>query len=53
MRYICRNCGWMYNEAKGFPEADIEPETHWNDLPDDFECPNCWADKEKFRKVEE
>ena len=53
MKYICKICGWIYVEAEGCPDADIEPETQWEDIPDDFECPNCWADKSKFQKVEE
>lgn len=53
MRYVCRCCGWVYDEDKGEFACDIEPETQWKCIPDDFECPNCWADKEKFRKVEE
>ena len=47
MKYICRLCGWLYNEEKGFPEAK------WEELPAEFECPNCWAAKEKFLRVEE
>ena len=51
MKYICRHCGWIYDESKGLPEADIEPETPWDEIPDDFECPLCWAGKEKFIAV--
>ena len=53
MKYICKHCGWIYDESKGLPEADIEPETPWGDIPDDFECPLCWGNKDIFRKVEE
>ena len=53
MKYICKHCGWIYDESKGLPETDIEPETPWDDIPDDFECPPCWGNKDIFRKVEE
>ena len=53
MKYICKLCGWIYDESKGSPEVDIEPETPWDEAPDDFECPICWDSKENFRAVEE
>ena len=48
MIYICDVCGWEYDEDEGFPELEIEPETSFEDLPDDFECPHCAAGKENF-----
>lgn len=53
MMYICKLCGWSYDERKGLLEADIEPETPWDEIPDDFECPACWGSKEHFRAAEE
>lgn len=50
MRYICLLCGCVYDEKEGDPEGGIEPGTLWEDLPDDFECPDCGATKEDFEK---
>jgi len=40
-QYICLDCGWTYDEEKGFPEQGIPPGTKWETLPDDFKCPEC------------
>jgi len=40
-QYICLDCGWIYDEAKGFPERGIAPGTTWESLPDDFKCGEC------------
>ena len=53
MKYICKHCGWIYDECNGWSEADIESDTLWEDIPEDFECPVCWGSKDSFRKAEE
>lgn len=53
MKYICKDCGWIYNESRGSDELDIAPGTKFEDIPDDFECPFCFGDKSKFTKYEE
>ena len=40
-KYICDVCDWVYDPEKGLPEEGIEPGTPFDDLPDDFECPEC------------
>lgn len=52
MRYLCEPCGWIYNEQTGDPENGIAPGTKWEDLPDDFICPLCGADKDLFSQVQ-
>jgi len=51
-RYVCDVCGWIYDPAEGLPEQDIEPGTPFEDLPDDFECPECAVGKEDFSPEE-
>lgn len=51
-KYVCTLCGYVYDEAEGCPEADIDPETLWDDVPDDFVCPVCGASKEDFELEE-
>lgn len=48
MKYVCDLCGWEYDEEVGFPEENILPGTAFADLPDDFVCPLCGADKSQF-----
>ena len=50
MVYVCNVCGWVYDEAQGAPEANIEPGTKWEDLPEDFECPLCGVTKDDFHE---
>ena len=40
-KYVCALCGYVYDEAKGIPEQGIAPGTKWEDLPDDWSCPDC------------
>ena len=39
MKYVCSVCGWEYDEATGSPEHGIAPGTKFEDLPEDFVCP--------------
>ena len=50
MKYVCQICGYVYDEAKGDPDNGIAPGTKWEDLPDDFVCPLCGADKDVFEE---
>jgi flavorubredoxin/rubredoxin len=47
-KYACDLCGWVYDEAVGLPEKGIAPGTKFEDLPKDFECALCCAEKERF-----
>jgi rubredoxin len=40
-RYRCSDCGWIYDESKGYPPKGIKPGTKWEDLPEDFKCAEC------------
>jgi glutamate synthase domain-containing protein 2/rubredoxin len=45
MKYECSVCGYVYDEA-----AEGTP---WNELPEDWECPICSADRSFFKAHEE
>ena len=45
-------CGYIYDEAEGVPDQGIEPGTVWNDVPDDWICPECGTPKSDFEMVE-
>ena len=51
-KYMCVICGFVYDEAKGWPEDGIAPGTRWADVPVNWSCPECGARKEDFEMVE-
>jgi len=50
-RYVCTICGHVYDPEKGEPRLDLHPGTAFPDLPDNWQCPVCFADKREFVKV--
>jgi rubredoxin len=48
----CLACGYIYDEAEGWPEDGIAPGTRWEDIPAGWCCPECGARKEDFEMVE-
>jgi rubredoxin len=51
-KYECVICGFVYDEAIGLPEEGIAAGTCWEDIPDDWECPECGVRKADFDMVE-
>lgn len=49
-KYICKICGWIYDEAQGDPDNGIAPGTKFEDLPADYICPMCGAGKDEFEE---
>lgn len=47
-KWVCVVCGYQYDEEMGDPDHGIEPGTAWEDVPDDWECPECNAAKADF-----
>jgi rubredoxin len=47
-KYVCSVCGYIYDEAKGDPDNGVAPGTKWEDLPEDWVCPQCGAPKSEF-----
>jgi len=52
-RWECIVCGWVYDEAKGWPDEGIPPGTRWEDVPADFLCPDCGVGKEDFELIDD
>ena len=46
----CTVCGYVYDPAVGDPDSGIEPGTSFDDLPDDWVCPECGVDKTYFEE---
>ncbi len=49
-KYMCILCGFMYDEAEG--HEDIPAGTKWEDVPEDWVCPDCGAMKSEFEMME-
>ena len=50
-KYECIACGYIYDPEIGDPTADIAPGTAFEDLPDDWVCPDCGVGKDQFEKI--
>ena len=48
MRYICTCCGYVYDPVKGDEMNKILPGVEFEDLPDSWVCPLCYAECDKF-----
>ena len=51
-KYQCIVCGWIYDEAEGWPQDGIAAGTKWEDIPDDWTFPDCGVSKADFEMVE-
>lgn len=47
-KYKCIVCGYIYDPVMGDPDNNIEPGTLFEDIPEDWVCPICGADKSQF-----
>ncbi len=51
-KYRCIICGYVYTPEKGDPENKINPGTPFKELPNDWVCPICGAEKKQFEPME-
>ena len=47
MKYVCV-CGYVYDPAVGDPENGVAPGTPWEEVPEDWVCPDCGLGKDSF-----
>ena len=50
-KYICTKCNWIYDPIVGDTKGNVAPGTPFENLPDDWVCPQGGAAKDKFRKL--
>ncbi len=50
-KWECTACGYVYDPERGDPENGIDPGTKFEDLSDDWVCPQCGVSKEFFQKM--
>jgi flavin reductase (DIM6/NTAB) family NADH-FMN oxidoreductase RutF/rubredoxin len=51
-KYKCKICGYIYDPAVGDPDGGIKPGTAFKDIPENWTCPVCGAQKSEFEKIE-
>ncbi|RAU20929.1 rubredoxin [Paramagnetospirillum kuznetsovii] len=51
-KYVCVVCGFVYDPAIGMPEDGISAGTAFEDIPDDWCCPDCGVSKSDFEVQE-
>ena len=50
--YQCPDCDYVYDKDTGDAHEGYPPGTAFNDLPEDFACPDCIVcEKPDFRKI--
>lgn len=42
-------CGYIYDPAVGDADGGIDPGVEFENLPDEWVCPLCGADKSEFK----
>ncbi len=52
-KYRCIVCGYVYDPAKGDSEGRIPPGTAFENIPDDWVCPDCGATKADFEPIDD
>jgi rubredoxin len=50
--YRCPVCAYVYDEAKGAAREGFPAGTQWNQIPEDWTCPDCGVrEKVDFESV--
>ncbi len=49
-KWVCTVCGYVYDPAVGDPDNGVAPNTSFEELPAEWVCPECGADKGMFEK---
>ena len=51
-KWECRVCGYIYDPARGDPDNGVNPGMSFENLPEDWVCPSCGANKDLFDKLD-
>jgi len=49
-KWVCTVCGYVYDPQLGDPGNGVEPGTSFEDVPEDWTCPDCGVGKDSFEK---
>ncbi len=47
-KWRCKVCNFLYNEKTGLSQSRIPPGTNFQDLPPNWECPDCDGGQDQF-----
>ena len=50
-KWVCTVCGYVYDPAVGDTANNTSAGTSFEDLPEDWVCPECGVGKEFFEKT--
>ena len=50
-KWVCVNCGFIYDPAQGDPARDFPPGITFEDLSDNWTCPICYSSKDAFDRL--
>jgi rubredoxin len=51
-KYVCTVCQWVYDPEEGDPDNGVAPGTPFAEIPEDWVCPECGAEKSEFEVLE-
>jgi rubredoxin len=50
-KWVCTVCGYVYDPEMGDPDGGVAPGTAFQDIPDDWVCPECGVGKDAFEEA--
>ncbi|ACH39187.1 rubredoxin [Citrifermentans bemidjiense Bem] len=50
-KYRCTVCGYIYDPETGDLDSGVQPGTAFEDIPEDWVCPLCGAEKSLFEEM--
>ena len=51
-KWKCSVCGHVYDPSEGDPDGGVPPGTPFEDIPDDWTCPECGAPKSAYKPMD-
>ena len=52
-KYECEVCGYIYDPELGDPENGVPAGTAFEDLPEDWTCPDCGVKVDDFENLDD
>ncbi len=50
-KYKCLLCTYIYDPQIGDPDNGVAPGTAFEDIPEEWTCPECGAPKDQFEPI--
>ena len=48
VQWVCTSCSYIYDPAIGDPQQGVAPGVPFEQLPEHWRCPLCYAGKDAF-----